>query len=147
MPFFRRDPEKALADSHEKMVNKLADKGDTLASVLRSEMAAARTNYAMNPIPATPVSRAAGDRWVTEEAMGLESSRPDRRGRRAVDQDPPPVRGPSGRNMYRPERLFAIGGIFSADRRDALGRVDRERWPGETQPERGGGCSIPGCAC
>lgn len=123
MPMFRRDPEKALAKSHEAMVAKLAAKGDTLATALRNEMASARQGYAADPIPSTARSRATADRWVAEEGMNLERSRPaDRRNRRSVDVD----------------RVgWAPAGVHAARHPDVDGRLPYARWPETSAPPRG----------
>lgn len=116
MPWFRRDPEKALEQSHAKMVKQLAEKGDTLARKLQNELADAMTT---RPLPASTQAayKVAGDRWVAEEAMRLESSRPHGRNRRSADAD---MQG------------FAPTGIFAARHPNASGQIPYERWPEHT---------------
>lgn len=156
MGFFRRsDPQPeagTVIDTKSYKTWKEDGGGAGWIASLTNEVASSRPGYTSQE--ATPEQNAraaqAGAQYVFEEAVGLESSRPNSRfDRRSVQPDPAPVRDRrTGRNVYRPERLFSIGGIFGARQPDALsGRVPTERWPGETQRGRGPGCTIPGCTC
>lgn len=117
-------------------------------AALKNEAAEARSwkkSYSIEPASKGEVraAKAAGDRWVAEEAEGLYNGR-GHRGRRSVQFD--------GHGRGRVP-LFSIQGIWGA-------RQDPERWPSRSIPRepwpggpRGGGGGgragrdgCPGCS-
>lgn len=136
--------EAKLAKSHDEMVEKLNAKH--LTATWQNEAASYQSSGGGG--------RAADRAFVTDIVYEQPTimDRPQR-GRRSLDPDGVPVRGPSGRPVYKPERVFDLRGVFGANRRTASGDYPRERWPEHTQPRvegpaaKGNGCTIPGCTC